>query len=115
MTITATQVLEMLTKARKLGICYDVYEGEDYGHFIQFEVNWFSDERHSSSYEKVYINSKNESAGYGIYGYDWEFEAFMNNLDDKLKEEEQKEIKAKKRKELIASLTEEQRELLGVK
>ena len=110
MTITATQVLEMLTKARKLSVPYDVYEDDD-GHFIQFSVGWYSDERHSSSHEKVFITRKNESH----WDTCWDFDSFMHQLDDELKEQEQKEIKAKKRKELVASLTEEQRELLGVK
>jgi hypothetical protein len=38
----------------------------------------------------------------------------MEILDEKLEEQRQKEIKAQKRKELIESLTPEQRELLGV-
>jgi hypothetical protein len=111
MIITATQVLEMLTKARKLGINYDVYEDDD-GHLIQFIVCWYSDDLHSSSHEKVFINRKNES---DWYSGDWSFESFMDQLDNKLKEQEQENIKREKRKELIASLTEEQRELLGVK
>jgi hypothetical protein len=110
MTITATQVLELLAKATKLHISYSVYE-DDNEHFIQFEVDWYGDDYSTISYEKVHISNQNESR----WGVCWNYESFMIQLDDKLKEEEQKEIKAKKRKELIASLTEEQRELLGVK
>jgi hypothetical protein len=36
-------------------------------------------------------------------------------LDEKLEEKEQEKIKAEKRKELIARLSDEEKELLGVK
>ena len=39
----------------------------------------------------------------------------MDILDEMLEEKEQEKIKAEKRKELIARLTDEERELLGVK
>ncbi len=39
----------------------------------------------------------------------------MRILDEQLEEKRQEEIKAEKRKELIARLTDEERELLGVK
>jgi hypothetical protein len=111
MTITATQILEMLAKAQKLGIHYDVYDSEEHGHFIQFEVDWFSDEYESYSYEKVFSNLTNES-----YGFDgWDFLTWMNMLDEKLEEKRQEKIKEQKRQELLARLTDFEKELLGVK
>ena len=113
MIITATQVLEMLTKAGKLGIHYDVYEiDEEHEHCIQFSVCWYADEFKTYSLEKVFITKEDESC-YEPQG--WEFSTFMIMLDEKLEEQEQENIKKEKRKELIASLTEEQRELLGLK
>lgn len=109
MTITATQVLEMLAKATKLHIHYDVYE-DDGEHFIQFEVNWYADEVGGFSYEKVPISKQNESR----WGVCWNFETFMDMLDEKLEEREQKKIKEEKRKALIARLTLEERELLEI-
>lgn len=111
MIITATQILEMLSKADKLGVDYDVYDAEEYGHFVQFEVDWFADEVCSYSYEKVFINLTNESDGYS----GWDFFSWMNMLDEKLEEQQQKELKEQKRRELIARLTDEEKELLGVK
>jgi hypothetical protein len=111
MTITATQVLEMLEKATRLHIDFGVYPAREGGHFIQFEVGWYADEHSVFSYEKVFINSQNELDG-NTYG--WEFNAFMSMLNESLKEEEEEKIKQVKRKELIESLTPEQRELLGV-
>jgi hypothetical protein len=121
MEITATQVLEMLSKAKQLSIRYDVYDAEEYlsihydvaeeyGYFIQFEVNWFSDEYKDYSYEKVFINNSNESVGYG----GWDFLTWMNMLDEKLEQKKQEKIKAEKRKEVLAKLTDEERELLGL-
>jgi hypothetical protein len=113
MIITATQVLEMLTKAGKLGIHYDVYtDDEEHEHCIQFSVCWYADEFNSYSLEKVFITKEDESC-YEPQG--WEFSTFMMMLDEKLGEQEQKNIKAEKRKELIAKLTNEEKELLGVK
>lgn len=109
MTITATQVLQLLAKATKLHIHYNVYE-DDGEHFIQFEVNWYADEHNGFSYEKVHISKENESR----WGVCWDFDSFMKQLDEKLEEREQKELKEEKRKALIASLTPEQRELLEI-
>ena len=110
MTITATQVLELLTKATKLHIHYSVYE-DDGEHFIQFEVDWYAGDYSTYSYEKVHISNQNESR----WGVCWNFDTFMTQLDEKLEEERQEEIKAEKRKELIAKLTDEEMELLGFK
>jgi len=110
MTITATQVLEMLAKATKLHISYRVYE-DDGEHFIQFEVDWYGDDYSTYSYEKVRISNQNESR----WGVCWNFDSFMTQLDDKLKEQEREKYKAEKRKELIAKLTDEEKELLNLK
>ena len=108
MTITATQVLEMLAKARQLGIHYDVYDAEEYGHFIQFEVDWYGDDGYT--YEKVFINHSNEN--YWCTG--WDFLAWMGMLDMRLEEQKQEELKKQKRQELLARLTTEERELLNL-
>ena len=107
MTITATQILQLLAKATLLYIHYDVYE-DDGEYFIQFEVDWYADEHNGFSYEKVFIDDRYSNT------FERGFDSFMKQLDDKLKEKEQKELKEEKRKALIASLTQEQRELLNL-
>lgn len=111
MTITATQVLEMLSKAEKLGIHYEIDE-DTRGHIIQFTVGWFVDENSYKdySYEKVFIHNSNESDEYDDC---WDFLTWMNMLDEKLEPKKQEKIKAEKRKELIARLSDEEKELLG--
>ena len=111
MFITAAQVLELLAKATKLHIHYGVYDYEETDEYaIQFEVDWYADEHETYSYEKVIISKDSQSR----WGTCWNFDSFMQQLDEKLKEQEQEKIKAEKRKELINSLTPEQRELLGL-
>jgi hypothetical protein len=111
MTITATQILEMLEKARRLGLNYEVYEDPEYNsHFIEFVVTWYADEIGGWSYEKVFVSKDNVSDGYG----GWDVPSWINLLNEKLKEQEQKELKEEKRKALIASLTPEERELLEI-
>ena len=105
MTITATQILEMLEKARRLGIHYEVYEDPEYNsYFIEFAVNWYADEIGGWSYEKVFVSKDNVSDGF----------TWIDVLNEKLKEKEQKELKEEKRKALIARLTQEERELLEI-
>lgn len=109
MTITAAQVLELLAKATLLRIPYEVYEyGDEYS--IQFQVDWYAEETNSWSTETVVISKDNQSR----WGTCWDFDSFMVQLDEKLKEQKEKKIKAEKRKELIARLTQEERELLGI-
>jgi hypothetical protein len=110
MTITASQILEMLSKAEKLGIHYKVDE-DTRGHTIQFTVGWFADEYKDYSYEKVFISKENEKTFSSSY---WGFDTMMNILDEKLEEQEQEKIKEQKRQELIARLSDEERELLGL-
>jgi hypothetical protein len=111
MTITATQILEMLEKARRLGINYEVYEDPDYNsYFIEFVVTWYADEYGGCSYEKVFVSKDNVSDGYG----GWDVFNWNRMLNEKLKQKEQKELKEEKRKALIARLTPEERELLEI-
>lgn len=106
--ITATKLLEFLNKAQKLGADPLIIPNPE-GYSINLYYDFHNDgERYCQS---VFITNEGESS--------WEKGTFhfhtMNNLlDKKLEEQLQKEIKAKKRKELIESLTSEQRELLGV-
>ncbi len=110
MTITATQVLEMLEKARQLSIQYEVYDDET-SYRIRFYVDWHWEKTKKYSHEEVIISKDNKS----LYSTCWDFDSFMIQLNVKLEEQKQKEIKAQKRKELIARLTDEEKELLGVK
>ena len=108
MILTATDVLELLRKANKLNMS-PIIAKHDEGYFINLYYDWYNDyQPHSNT---VFVTNENESTGAkGTYN----FETMNNILKEKLEEQEQQQIKAQKRKELIESLTKEQRELLGL-
>jgi hypothetical protein len=108
MTIKTTELLKLLTKVEKLGLSVNVREDKD-GDYV---VRIFEMFRPENFDDKVFITQKGESNwNKGFYSFD----AMMDILDEMLEEKEQEKIKAEKRKELIARLTDEEKELLGVK
>jgi hypothetical protein len=108
MTIKATELLKLLSKADKLQLNVVVHEDKDGDYVIRiFEL--FSPENFD---DKVVITQRGESNwDKGAYSFD----AMMDILDEKLEEKRQEEIKEQKRQEVLARLTNEERELLGVK
>jgi hypothetical protein len=113
--ITATDLLDFLTKAQKLGIIDVTFRQTDEGYAIIMRHDWYDDNDWHD--QGVFISNVGESSWdsviKGTQFYD--FDAMNRILDEKLEVEEQKKIKAQKRKELIARLTDEEKELLGVK
>jgi len=108
MTIQATELLKLFTKAEKLGLSVVVREDKD-GDYV---VRIFEMFRPENFDDKVVITQKGESNwDKGAYSFD----AMMDVLDEKLEEQEQEKLKAEKRKELLDKLTDEEKELLGVK
>jgi hypothetical protein len=108
MTIKATELLKLLSKAEKLDLTAGVCEDKD-GDYVIRIYEMFRPENFD---EKVVITQKGESNwNKGCYSFD----TMMDILDEKLEEQEQEKIKEQKRKELIARLTDEEKELLGVK
>ena len=108
MTIKATEFLKLFAKAEKLGLNVVVREDKD-GDYV---VRIFEMFRPENFDEKVVITQKGESNwNKGCYSFD----TMMDILDEKLEEQEQEKIKEQKRQELIARLTDEEKELLGVK
>ncbi len=106
-TIKATELLQLFTKAKKLDLTVEVREDKDGDYAIRI-YEMFRPEKFE---EKVFIDQNGGSSwNKGSYSFD----AMMDVLDGMLEEKLLEEIKARKRKELIESLTPEQRELLGV-
>jgi hypothetical protein len=107
MTIKATELLKLFAKADKLQLNVVVREDKD-GDYVVRIYEMFRQEGFD---EKVVITQKAESDwNKGCYSFD----TMMDILDEMWEEKLLEEIKAQKRKELIESLTPEQRELLGV-
>ena len=108
MTIQATELLQLFTKANKLQLSVEFREDKD-GDYVIKIFKLF--ENQFEPY-KVIITQKGES---DWNKGDYHFDTMMSILDEMLEQQKQKEIKAQKRKELIARLTDEEKELLGVK
>ena len=107
--ITTTELLEFLCKAQKLSIIDVTYTQTDEGYKITLRDDWHDDANWYN--QTVFITNEGESTW---EKGDYEFWTMDRILDEKLELQKQKEIKEQKRKELIDSLTPEQKELLGV-
>jgi phenylpyruvate tautomerase PptA (4-oxalocrotonate tautomerase family) len=106
MTIQATELLQLFAKANKLDLTVVVNEDKD-GDYVVRIFKLFSPENFD---EYVVITQTGEKTWNKGNPLDY----VMERLDLKLEEQEQKRIKAEKRKELIARLTPEERELLNL-
>ena len=108
MTIKTTELLKLFTKAKQLDLSVEVYEDKDDDYVIRIYEMF----RSEGFDEKVVITQKGESNwNKGCYSFD----CMMDVLDNMLEDKRQEEIKEQKRQELIARLTDEEKELLGVK
>ena len=106
--ITAIELLDFLCKAQKLSPSGVSLRQTDEGYKITLYLDWCGNDFYTQT---VFINNEGESTW---ERGDYDFDTMNNMLDEMLVKEQEKEIKAQKRKELIESLTPEQRELLGV-
>lgn len=108
--VETTELLNFLCKAQKLSILDVTFIQTDEGYKITLRDDW-RDDNHWSN-KTVFIDNEGESDWQAA---DYDFYTMDSILDEKLEEQKQKEIKEQKRKELIARLTDEEKELLGVK
>ena len=107
MTIKVTELLKLFSKATQLDLIVEVCEDKDGDYGIRI-YEMFRPENFD---EKVVITQKGES---NWNKSDYCFDAMMDVLDEKLKEKRQEKIKAQKRQELLARLTDEEKELLNL-
>jgi hypothetical protein len=108
MTIKATEFLKLFSKAKQLDLSVEVREDKDGDYVIRiFEM--FHPEGFD---ETVFINQQGETNwDKRCYSFDY----MMDVLDGMLEEKRQEEIKEQKRQELLARLTDFEKDLLGVK
>lgn len=108
MTIKTTELLKLMSKANQLDLSVEVREDKDEDYVVRI-YEMFRPENFD---EKIVITQKGEMTWFkGTYN----FNTMMYWFDKKLKEKRQKEIKEQKRQELLARLTDEEKDLLGVK
>jgi hypothetical protein len=105
-----TDLLELLAKAGQLNLSIFVKEDEEGDYIVKFY------ELYTNNFdERVVINKE------GGNDWDWgngatcSFEYLMDTFVAMLSKKEQEKLKAEKRKEVLARLTDEELELLGVK
>ena len=107
MTMKTTNLLELFAKAGQLDLSIFVKEDEEGDYIVKFY------ELYTNNFaETLVIDKEGES---DFYSGGHTFVDMMGILDGMLREKEQEKIKAEKRKEVLAKLTDEERELLGVK
>jgi len=108
MTIKATELLKLFSKAKQLDLSVEVCEDKDGDYVIRI----FEMFRTENFDETVFINQQGETnwnkASYTIDG-------MIDILDEQLEEKRQEKIKEQKRQELLARLTDFEKDLLGVK
>jgi len=108
--ITATELLNFLTKAQRVSTGGASFRQNDEGYTIVLHCDWHDDGHYSR--QTVFIDNKGNSTW---EKGDYDFGTMDGILDEMVEREHQKEIKEQKRQELIARLTDEEKELLGVK
>ena len=109
--ITTTELLDFLTKAQKVSPYGATFRQTDEGYKISLYLDWQDD---GNNYEQsIFIDNKGESSWNN--GGDYDFYTMDDILDGMIMKQREIEIKAQKRKELIARLTDEEKDLLGVK
>jgi hypothetical protein len=107
MTIKTTDLLELLTKAGELDLSIFVKKDEDGDYVVKF-YKLYSDDFD----EKIIIDKNNISCGFGRD--DHSFDDMMSWFDALLKKKEEERIKEQKRQEVLARLSNEEKELLGL-
>jgi hypothetical protein len=107
--ITATELLEFLTKAQRVSSAEITFIQLDGGYYITLYGDWHDDNNYSR--QSVFINNEGESTW---EKGDYEFDEMSTILDEMVERQKQEEIKEQKRRELIARLTDEEKELLNL-
>ena len=109
--IETTELLEFLCKAQKVSPSGVTIRQMDEGFKITLYCDWHDDNRFYQ--QSIFIDNKGES--HWNSGGDYDFCTMEDILDDLLRREAEREIKAQKRKQLIARMSDEEKELLGLK
>ena len=107
--ITATELLNFLCKAQKLSPSCISLRQTDEGYKISLYLDWCDD--NDFYHQSIFVDNEGQS---DWNSGDYDFYTMDRILDDELEEQKEKEMKAQKRKELLARLTDEEKELLNL-
>jgi hypothetical protein len=107
MIIKTTDLLELLAKAGELNLYVFVREDEEGNYVVKFY------ELYTNKFAEHTIITKECESNWDNCGCSFEY--LMDTFVDMLSEKEREKIKAQKRQELLTRLTDEEKELLGIK
>ena len=112
-TITVTELLDFLVKAHKVS-SHVTFEKENGEYAIGISCAW--DDNNNFYTQTTSITEEGESNWETlVWDSDYDFFTMNSVLDELIKKEEEREMKRQKRQELLSRLTDEEKELLGVK
>ena len=106
MTIKTTDLLELLAYAGELDLSIFVRQDEDGDYVLKFY------ELYTNKFAEHTIITKEGENDWCVSGCSCEY--LMDTFVSMLKQKEEEKLKAQKRQELLARLTNEEKELLGV-
>ena len=111
--ITTTQLLDFLVKADKVSSHTYITKVTNF-YRISIHADW--DENSHFYTQTTYITRGGSStSGSSFDDSDYEFFTMSSMLDYLVEKEKEREMKRQKRQELLSRLTDEEKELLGVK
>jgi len=110
-TITLKELLDFLAKAHKVSSGLRVIDMEQKGEYaIGIYCDWHDDGNFHIQTTSITEEGKSNSKS-----SNYDFFTMNNLLDEVIKKKEEREVKKQKRRELISRLTDEEKELLGVR
>ena len=107
MTVSTTDLLELLAYAGELDLSIFVRQDENGDYVLKFY------ELYTNNFDERVVITKECESNWDNSGCSFEY--LMDTFVDMLSEKEQEKIKEQKRQEVLARLTDEEMELLGVK
>ena len=108
-SITTTQLLDLLVKAGKVS-SYTFVTKETGVYSISVYADWDDNNHHYKQTTSI------TEEGHSTWNnQDYSFFTMDSVLDELVEKEEEREMKRQKRQELLSRLTDEEKELLGVK
>ena len=107
MTIKTTDLLDLLTYAGELDLSIFVKQDEDGDYIVKFY------EPYTNKFDETLVINKEGEVE--LCSGDNSFDYLMDTFVDMLSKKKEEKLKSQKRQEALAKLTDEEKELLGVK
>jgi hypothetical protein len=107
MTVSTTDLLELLAYAGQLDLSIFVRQDEDGDYIVKFY------ELYTNNFDERIVINKEGRSNRDKSGCSFDY--LMDTFVDMLSEKKEKQLKSQKRQELLNKLTDEEKELLGVK